>query len=373
MTTNRIEKVVLRVVSLPLKAPFTTSFGTISKREQVLVEVVGNGVSGWGESAVLPFPFYNPETLITARHVLKDFAIPILFQSNPEVPESLSESLEKIVGNRIARAGLEMAFWDWSAKCQGVPLYKLLGGVRDSISVGVSIGLQDSIEALLDSVAKFVSEGYKRIKIKIAPGKDIRLIEAIFEKFPEVPLMVDANSAYTLDDIEALKAIDKFKLLMIEQPLREDDIYQHSILQKQLKNAICLDESIEHEHDAQTALDLQSCRIINIKPGRVGGLTQSRRIHDRAQKAGVTVWCGGMIETGVGRAANMAIATLPGFTFPGDISESRRHFHDDIVEPEIVLQNGGQLILPTAPGIGFEVNREKLERYTLEQETFSRS
>lgn len=372
MTTKSfpIEKVVVRVVSLPLKAPFTTSFGTIAKREQIIVEIVGGGFSGWGESAVLPFPFYNPETLTTARHILADFAIPIFFQDAAIEPEILSDALDRIVGNRIARSGLEMALWDWSAKSAGIPLYRKLGGVRNEIAVGVSIGIQSDIGALLDSIAKFQQEGYQRIKIKIAPGNDLQLLEAIFSKFPDVPLMVDANSAYSLDDLGTLKAIDAYKLLMIEQPLREDDIYQHSILQKQLRNAICLDESIEHEHDAQTAIELGSCRVINIKPGRVGGLTQSRRIHDRAQKAGLVVWCGGMIETGIGRAANMAIATLPQFTFPGDISESRRHFHDDFVEPEITLSAGGKLIIPEKPGIGFEVNREKLERYTLQSETF---
>ncbi len=364
-----IEEITVRTVRLPQIEPFRTSFGVVKDREQLVIEMKGSGVTGWGESAILPFPFYNHETSGTALHILNDFAIPLFFKARPETPQAANAAFKKIIGHHIARAGVEMAYWDWTAKAKGMPLYKLLGGTRNEIPVGISVPLYDSVETLLEKVGQFVDKGYKKIKVKIAPGEDLALVERIVETFGEIPLMVDANSAYSLNDVELFRQLDRFPLMMIEQPLRADDIIDHAKLQKEIKNSICLDESIEHLHDAVAAAELGSCRIINIKPGRVGGLSESLAIHDYAAQNNIGVWCGGMLETGVGRALNMSVATLPNYLYPGDIGESARYYHEDIVDPEIHLSQQGTLKLIERPGIGFEINRERLNRYT----TFERS
>lgn len=366
----QIDEVVLRVVQLPLKEPFTVSFGTVKERDQIVVELRGGGISGWGESAVLPFPFYNHETPQTALHILRDFAVPMFFANKPGTPQDTAAVFRHIVGNRIARSGLEMAYWDWLAKSKGLPLYKLLGGSRSEIPVGISIGIYEQDDVLLERVAQFLEKKYHKIKIKIAPGKDINLVEKIFARFGKIPLMVDANSAYTVADLQLFKDLDQFELMMIEQPLRERDIYQHSKLQQEIRNPICLDESIEDAEDAEAALELGSCRIINIKPGRVGGFTESKAIHDLCARNKIGVWCGGMLETGIGRAANIAVATLPNYIYPGDIGESSRYYHEDIVEPEIVLSPGGTMTASERPGIGVEVQAERLKKYTKLQESF---
>ncbi|MBN8549111.1 MAG: o-succinylbenzoate synthase [Deltaproteobacteria bacterium] len=369
----QIEEVVVRIVRLPLIEPFRVSFGTVKDRDQIVVELRGGGISGWGESAVLPFPFYNHETPGTAQHILKDFAIPLFKKERPTSPQETNRVFEKIVGHRIARSGVEMAYWDWEAKAKGIPLYKHLGGTRSEVPVGISVPLFDDINVLLDRIAGFLEKGYHKIKIKIGPGEDLKLVEAIYTRFGEIPLMVDANSAYTLEHISLFKDLDRFKLMMIEQPLRHDDIFDHAKLQREIKNPICLDESIEHVHDAASAIELGSCKIINIKPGRVGGLTESKKIHDLAAQHGVGVWCGGMLETGIGRAANIAIATLPNYKYPGDIGESARYYHEDIVDPSIALSPRGTMVLPDKPGIGFDVNLERLKKYTRHEERFSMS
>lgn len=366
-----IEQVIVRVIRLPLIEPFKVSFGTVKERDQIIVEVVGQGISGWGECAVLPFPYYNHETAQTALHILSDFAIPILFRSKSKSPVDLHEALDVIVGNRIARSGLDMAYWDWVAKSKGLPLYTILGGKRSEIPVGISVPLYDDTEVLLDRIGAFLEKKYHKIKIKIAPSQDINLIEAIVKRFGEIPLMVDANSAYSLEDIDLFKRMDEYNLMMIEQPLEEDDIYNHSKLQRAIRNPICLDESIEHVRDTATAIELGSCKIINIKPGRVGGLTESKAIHDLAAKHGVGVWCGGMLETGIGRAINMSIATLPNYIYPGDIGESSRYYHEDIVSPEIKLTASGTLKLLDKPGIGFSVNKEALDKFTSHKAVFN--
>lgn len=359
-----IEEIVVRIPKLALRAPFTTSGWTTTHKTPLIVELRGGGISGWGEGAVPNAPFYNHETPQTALHVLTEFAIPMFIKEKPANPEALGTLLSRIQRNGFARAALEMAYWDWTAKAQGVPLYRLLGGTRSTIPVGVSIGIQKSTSELCEQVARFVAQGYQRIKIKVAPGKDLALVEAIYKEFPNVPLMVDANSAYTLDTAAVFEQMNRWKLLMIEQPLHETDIYQHSLLAPRLTNPVCLDESIESARDALAAIELKACSIINIKPGRVGGLTEARVIHNLCASRKIPVWCGGMLESGIGRAANMALASLPNFTYPGDISESQRYYFEDIVEPEISLQPGGILQIPERPGIGFEVSYERLDRIT---------
>lgn len=364
----QIDSIVLRMLRLELKSPFTTSGWTTTHKTPIIIELRGAGISGWGEGAVPNSPFYNHETPQTVLHILKDFAVPLFQREKPTTPQALSTVLSRIQRNGFARAALEMAYWDWCAKAQDLPLYRMLGGARNNIPVGVSIGIQKSPAELCEQVGRFVEQGYKRIKIKVAPGKDLALVEAVFNKFPNVPLMVDANSAYSLDSASVFEEMNKYKLLMIEQPLHETDIYQHSILAKRLTNPICLDESIESARDADAAIALNACSIINIKPGRVGGLTESVAIHNLCAGQKIPVWCGGMLESGIGRAANMALATLPNFTLPGDISESSRYYHSDIVEPEIKLESGGELKLSERPGIGFEVNLDALRKVTVLEE-----
>lgn len=372
--TFRIEQVVVRQVRLPQREAFTTSFGTTNGKTPLIVELHGDGIVGYGESAVPLFPFYNHETPQTALHILRDFAIPLLFEKRPETPQAVATVLGKIIGNPFARAGLEMAYWDWYAKRLSTPLSRLLGGERRTIPVGVSIGLQSDTDALCAQVEQYLAQGYRRIKIKISPGKDLTLVEALYERFgDQLPLMVDANSAYRAEDFAALQALDTFPLLMIEQPLREGDLYQHAQLQRSLRTPICLDESVSCRDDAEAAIAMGSCRVVNIKPGRVAGLTEALEIQARCAAAGMAVWCGGMLETGIGRAHNMALASLESFTFPGDISESARYYHEDVVSPAITLGEGGTLTIPEGAGIGFEVDRDALERFTLHVERFKRS
>lgn len=368
--TFGIEEVVVRVIKLTLKEPFTTSLWTTPHKTPILVELRGQGISGWGEGAVPLFPFYNHETPQTALHVLKDFALPLFFKEKPSTPQDLARVLKRIQRNGFARAALEMAYWDWTAKARRQPLYRFLGGTRNEIPVGVSVGIQKDIPTLLSKVSGFREQGYQRIKIKIAPGKDIEQVRALWREFPGLPLMVDANSAYTLKTASVFKEMNDLDLMMIEQPLHETDIYEHSLLQRELRNPICLDESIESLREAEAAIALKSCKIINIKPGRVAGLTESLAIHDFCARENIPVWCGGMLESGIGRATNMALATLPNFKLPGDISESSRYYHEDIVEPDITLQPGGVLKLPDAPGIGFEVNMQRLEKLKHYEERF---
>lgn len=367
-----IDQISLHVVRLNSVEAFHTSYGSAENKTPILIEIKGGGVTGWGECAVPKQPFYNHETPHTALHILKEFALPIFFSANPNTPDECAHALGKIVGNPFARAGLEMAFWDWFAKTQSKPLFELLGGTKRPIDVGVSIGIQKDVSSLLKKAGDFISQGYKRIKIKIGPGHDKEQVKALCAEYRDIPLMVDANSAYTMKDLPLLQDIDNFQLLMIEQPLRAGDIYEHSLVQKELKNPLCLDESISCREDAHAAAALQSCRIINIKPGRVGGLTEARAIHDFCRSRGMPVWCGGMLETGVGRAANICLATLPNFLLPGDISESKRYYLEDIVEPEITLGPGGTLMPLDKPGIGFEVNGSLLKKYTIHTENFSR-
>jgi len=366
----RIERIELRHVRLVLVAPFVTSMGVETDEEHIIVRVDADGVTGWGECVAEGNPFYSYETTHTAWHILRDFLIPsVLGRDLACVDEAIALN-GRVRGHMMAKAGLESALWDAFAKAQGVSLSRMLGGVRERIDVGVSIGIQPTPGVLLDKVAGYLAEGYRRIKIKIAPGSDLAYVKAVRREYPNIPFQVDANSAYELHHLDIFRAMDDDNLLLIEQPLSHDDIYDHSKLQRELKTAICLDESIHSLADARAALELGSCRVINIKPGRVGGYTESRLIHDLCASRQVPVWHGGMLESGIGRAGNVALASLPNFTLPGDISASKRYYKEDIVEPAFEVAPDGTMAVPTGPGIGVEVVHERLEKVTVRREQF---
>ncbi len=366
-----IDQVEIRYATLPLVHPFETSFGREEVRETIIVAVRSEGLTGWGEAATSKGPWYEYETVETCWHVLHEFLAPCLIGREVERPEEAARLMAPARGHHLAKMGLESAIWDLLAQAQGIPVSSLLGGVRDRVAVGVSVGIQPSVERLLDVIAGYLAQGYGRIKIKIRPGWDADVVRRVRERFPDVLLMADANSAYTLEDTEMLVALDAFRLLMIEQPLAYDDLVDHAELQRRLKTPICLDESVPSLAAVRAALALGSGRIINIKPGRVGGLAAAREIHDLCRSSGVPVWCGGMLETGIGRAHNVALASLPGFTLPGDISASARYFHEDIVEPEFTVGPDGTMAVPAGPGIGVRVIPERLESATVRRSVVS--
>lgn len=365
-----IDKIELFHVKLKLVSPFVTSLGVETDVEHVIVRVDSEGLTGWGESVAEAYPFYSYETVQTVRHILRDFIIPQILGKNIKSVQEVADIGSRIRGHMMAKAGLEAALWDLFAKAENVSLSKKLGGTREKIDVGVSIGIQSTTTELIKKTGEYLKEGYKRIKIKIAPGKDLQYVSALRKKFPEILLQVDANSAYTLDDIDLFKTMDDYNLLLIEQPLGQDDIIDHSRLQGEIKTPICLDESIRSLADTRAAIELNSCRIINIKPGRVGGFTESKLIHNYCQSNNIAVWHGGMLESGIGRAGNVALASLPNFTLPGDISASNRYYKEDIVDPEFVLAVDGTMAVPTKPGIGVEVLLDKLEKVTVTKEIF---
>jgi O-succinylbenzoate synthase len=367
----RIERIEIRHTKMDLVSPFTTSMGTEYDEEHIMVRIDAEGVTGWGESVAEGTPFYSYETVTTAWHIMQDFLIPaIIGKDLKDVSEALA-LYEKVRGHMMAKAGIESALWDAFAKIKGVSLSKMLGGTREKIDVGVSIGIQSSESELLKKIEGYLGEGYKRIKIKISPGHDMQYVKAVRREFPDILFQVDANSAYTLSDIDLFKMMDDFNLLLIEQPLGYEDIYDHSKLQRELKTAICLDESIHSLDDTRAAIELNSCKIINIKPGRVGGFTESKLIHDFCQTMNVPVWHGGMLESGIGRAGNVALASLPNFTLPGDISASKRYYKEDIVDPEFVVNQDGTMDVPKGPGIGVNVNEKALEKVTVKKAVFS--
>lgn len=366
----KIKEVIVRQLKMKMKFNFTTSFGTVRDKEFLLVEVIDEqGNSGWGESGAFNDPSYNEETIQTNWHMLEDFLIPMLIDEEIEHPDQVSKLFASIRRNYMAKAALECAVWDLYTKNQGVSLASALGGTRDKIEVGISIGIQDTVDDLLHIIDGHVNEGYQRMKVKIKPGWDVDVIRKIRKQFPTVPLMADANSAYTLDDIDHLKQLDEFDLMMIEQPLAADDIVDHAQLQKAIDTPVCLDESIVSYESTRQAIELGSCQIINLKVGRVGGLTESKRIHDLCQQHDIAVWCGGMLEAGVGRAHNVALASLANFTLPGDTAGSSRYWEQDIIDPEVVVENG-YITVPDGPGIGYEPNRERIERLTVVKEKF---
>ena len=358
----KIERIHLYHLRMPLRTPFETSFGRIQARECVLVEVFADGLVGYGECPADHDPGYSYETCGTAWHILKDFLLPAVLGQDLTDPEAYQARVAAVRGHPMAKAGLEMALWDLLGKMQGRSLAELLGGVRPRVAVGVSVGLQASPEALVQVVAGYLGQGYRRIKIKIKPGRDVGETQAVRLAFPELRLQVDANSAYTLESAAALRPLDELGLLLIEQPLAEDDLWDHSRLQAQFKTPICLDESILSARHARQALEMDACRVINIKAGRVGGLSQALAVHELCQGRGVPVWCGGMLETGVGRAANLALAALPGFTLPGDISATDRYYEEDITAERFALNDDSTINVPDQPGLGVTINRQALER-----------
>jgi o-succinylbenzoate synthase len=364
----RLRSLTLREIHLPLLTPFETSMDRVSERHILLLEADVDGVNGWGECTAGENPFYSPEDTETAWHILTSYAWTILkgkeFTSSSEV----WGLLEHIRGHNMAKASLETAIWDAEAKLKGIPLWKLIGGSQLEIPCGVSIGVKESLEELSATVEKELAAGYQRIKIKIKPGKDLLQVQRVRQDFPRIKLSVDANSAYRIEDLPLLKRLDAYYLMMIEQPLAWDDLFGHVEVQKALLTPICLDECIHTYEQAEAAIALGACKIINIKLGRVGGFHEAKRIHDLCQKHGVPVWCGGMLESGIGRAHNIALSTLPNFTLPGDVSSSSRYWHEDIISPEVTVTSQGTIRVPAASGIGFEPRHDRIA--TLSTRTF---
>ncbi|MGC1120332.1 MAG: o-succinylbenzoate synthase [Candidatus Methanofastidiosia archaeon] len=364
----KIKAIELRVVEIPYIHPFETSFGREEKNQEVIVHLYSEDVEGFGECVALDKPSYSYETVNTEWHILEDFIIPEMKIRDFETPEDIQEIFKRIRGHPMAKAGIEEALYELYAKQKGASLSRVLGGTKTTIESGVSVGI-DKMDILLQNVTEKWAEGYKRIKIKIKPGWDVQVVKRIRKEIGDIPLMVDANAAYTLDDMDIMKDLDQYGLLMIEQPLGYDDLYDHAVLQKELTTPICLDESVESVKDAEIALKMGSCRIINIKHGRVGGLSASKKIHDLCVKNRVPVWAGGMLEFGIGRATNIALSSLPGFCLPNDISATDRYYHQDITDP-FVLNPDGTITVPDGPGIGVEVYDDVLERYTVRRKEF---
>jgi len=364
-----ISSIELREIRLPLIHFFETSFGRTTERRIVLVRVVDvDGAEGWGECTAGEGPFYCDEWTETAWPTLKEFLAPMVVGQQVGDATGVGGLMKKVRGHRMAKAAIETACWDLESKRAGVPLWKHLGGTREEIPCGVSMGIQESSEVLLEKIGTELAAGYQRIKIKIKPGWDLSVVRKVRERYPEILLMGDANSAYTLNDVELFRALDDFNLMMIEQPLAHDDMFDHAELQKQIKTPVCLDESIHSAEDARHAIDIGACRIINVKLGRVGGHSEAKRVEAVCRERGIPVWCGGMLEAGIGRAHNIAMATSAGFVLPGDVSASARYWEEDIVEPPVTVTSRGTITAPTKPGLGFEVNRSRIDRLTIRSE-----
>lgn len=363
----RIERIELRQIRLPYVAPFETSGWREIASHAIIVRLEAAGTAGWGESPVGAGPWYNEETYATAWIMLRDILGPMLLKADVNEPDDVARVFSAVRGNRMARSGLEFAAWDLFGRMRGQSLKQMLGGTRDRVAVGVSVGVQRDIDTLLNVVGGYVEAGYQRVKLKIKPGWDIEPTRAVRSTWPDLPLQVDANSIYTLDYAEHLAQLDEFNLLLIEQPLAHDDIFDHAKLRPRLKTPLCLDESIVSPEHARWALEMNACGVINIKPSRLGGLTAARAVHDMAQAAGVPVWCGGMLETGIGRATNVALASMPNFSLPGDISASDRYFKRDIVQNPFALNDDSTLSVPTAPGNGAVVDTDFLDEVTVER------
>jgi o-succinylbenzoate synthase len=361
----RIDRITLHHLRMPLVAPFETSFGRVTSRECILVVVDSEGLTGYGECVADRDPGYAYETSGTAWHILTDFIFPAILGKDVDGPAGFRAAVAGMRGHPMAKASVEMALWDLLGKRAGKSLRELLGGTRDRVDVGVSVGLQASPAELVETVGRYLAQGYRRIKIKIKPGRDVGDAGAVRAAFPQVRLQVDANSAYTLDTADVLLPLDDLDLLLIEQPLSEDDIWDHRKLQAKLRTAICLDESIHSVRHARYAVEMRACRIVNIKAGRVGGLTEAIAIHDFCRGNGLPVWCGGMLETGVGRASNLALASLPGFVLPGDISASDRYYKHDITEERFVLNPDSTIAVPASPGLGVSVDMTAVKSFAL--------
>ena len=370
----KLERITLRQIRMPLVHFFETSFGRTTERHIILVEVHGEGVSGWGEVTAGENPFYNEEWTAAAWMILRDYVAPRVLGRSLAGAEEVGPLSAHIRGHRMARGGLEAAVWDLEARRQGIPLWQKIGApgacpARRQIPCGVSIGIQNTLPQLLETIERELAAGYQRIKIKIKPGWDVDVVRQVRERFPAIKLMADANSAYTLADADHLRRLDDFYLMMIEQPLSHDDIIDHAELQSKLATPLCLDESIRTAHHVEQAVRLRACGIINIKLGRVGGFAEARRVHDAAQAAGIPVWCGGMLESGLGRAHNIALSTLPNFVLPGDVSASRRYWQRDIVHPPVETTPQGTIVVRDHPGFGYDLDTDYIRHLTVQQES----
>jgi O-succinylbenzoate synthase len=365
----KISAIELREIRLPLIHFFETSFGRTTERRIILARVIdSDGAEGWGECTAGEGPFYSNEWVDSAWATLQQYLAPMVVGREVASAADTWTLMRHVRGHRMAKATIETACWDLEAKRAGVPLWKHLGGVQTEIACGVSIGIQESPDALIAKIEKEVAAGYQRIKIKIKPGWDLKIIEQVRQRFPDIRLMGDANSAYTLNDVPLFQALDEFKLMMFEQPLAHDDIFDHAELQRQIRTAVCLDESVRSAADAQHAIKLGSCRIINVKLGRVGGHAEAKRVEQVCRENNIPVWCGGMLESGIGRAHNIAMSTLAGFVLPGDVSASSRYWHEDIIDPAITVTASGTIKVPDKAGIGYDIDADRVQRLTVREE-----
>ena len=366
----KLTSIEIREIRLPLIHFFETSFGRTTERRIILARVIDqDGAEGWGECTAGEGPFYSDEWVESAWPTMREFLAPMVINAEVATAANVSAAMKRVRGHRMAKAAIETACWDLEAKKLGIPLWKHIGGSNPEIRCGVSIGIQDSVEQLLEKIDREVSSGYQRIKIKIKPGWDLGVVEKVRTKFPNILLMADANSAYTLKDLELFQQLDKFNLMMVEQPLSHDDIREHALLQKQISTPVCLDESIHSAADAVHAISLAACRIINVKLGRVGGHSEAKQVESVCRENSIPVWCGGMLESGIGRAHNIAMSTLAGFTLPGDVSASARYWHQDLIEPEVTVSSRGTITAPDKPGIGFDILLDRIDSLTVRRET----
>jgi o-succinylbenzoate synthase len=366
-----IRHIEMRELRMRLLHPFETSFGATQERHVILLSVTDGTHVGWGEVTAAEGPFYGYETWETAWHILRDYILPTVAGKQLATAADFGHSIRGVRGHNMAKAGIETALWDLEAKVRNVPLWRMLGGTRDRIDCGVSIGIQQSLDKLLSKIETEIAAGYRRIKIKIKPGWDLQVIREVRAAFPAIQLMADANSAYALADIRVFKEMDRYNLMMVEQPLHHEDIIDHAELQRQIETAICLDESIHSADDARKAIRIGACRIINVKLGRVGGHSQVRELHDICRDNGVPVWCGGMLESGIGRAHNVALSSLENFSLPGDVSASERYWSEDIIIPPVEVSSSGQIAQRHGPGIGFTVNEDLVSKLTVRSQVFS--
>jgi len=364
-----IDAIHMREINMPLAYPFETSFGLTTGRRILLVEIEAEGLTAWGECVAGEHPYFSDEMIDTAWIITETELAPKLLDAELEGGGGVPDVLKQVRGHRMAKAALENAIWDLESQMEKVPLSQLLGGTRKIIPCGVSIGIQPTPEQLMDKIALELEAGYQRIKLKCKPGWDNRIFEMVRKRWPDILLSCDANSAYRMKDFDHITTWDEFRLLMAEQPLWYDDFYFHSMLQKRIKTAICLDESIRNRRDALAAIDMESCRIINIKVGRVGGFSEAIAVHNVAEERGIPVWCGGMLETGIGRAHNIALSSLPNFKLPGDVSASARYWAEDIIEPEVTVSKKGEIVVPTSVGSGYKVLPERIEKLTVRRQT----
>ena len=367
----KIDRIEIHHISIPLVNRFETSKHIERDRECLLIHVEGDGQDGWGECVTQRVPWYSYESTGTAWHILEDFLVPAILGKELSAPSEFPNHVEGIKGHPMAKAGLELALWDLAGQMEGEPLAEMLGGERTQVEVGVSIGIQDDVGSLLDVVRDHLNEGYRRVKLKIKPGMDLEYVQAVREAHPDLLLQVDANAAYDTNQFKVFEKMERYGLALIEQPFPEEDLLAHAELQARLSTPVCLDESIHSVTMARQALDLDACRIINIKAGRVGGLTEAVKIHDLCSARNIPVWCGGMLETGIGRASNLALASLPGFTIPGDISATDRYYEVDVASPRFELHSDGTIDVPAGPGLGVEVDQTALKEFTIKKAQFA--